>query len=142
MAVIWVVVANKAKAQIYSQKRLRGPLSLVRTLAHEKGRAHLQDLVSDQPGRVHDRMGPARHRMEPNTGFQEEDLLRFARSVADHLTSAHQRKDFDRLVLIAAPALLGILRKTISPHVAEVIIDEIPKDMIGQDAQRIQEQLH
>ena len=142
MAVIWVVVANKAEARIYSQKRLRGPLSLVRTLAHEEGRAHLQDLVSDQPGRVHDRTGPTRHRMEPKTGFKEEDLLRFVRNVADHLATAHQRKDFDRLVLIAAPALLGILRKTVSPHVAEVIIDEVPKDMIGQDAQRIQEQLN
>jgi protein required for attachment to host cells len=142
MAVIWVVVANKAEARIYSQKRLRGPLSLVKTRIHDEGRAHLQDLVSDQPGRVHDRMGPARHRMEPNTGFQEEDLLRFARDVTDHLATAHQRKEFDRLVLIAAPAFLGMLRKTVSPNIAEVIIDEIPKDMIGHDVERIQEQLN
>lgn len=141
MAEIWVVVANKAEARIYSQKRLRGPLSLVKTLTHEEGRAHLQDLVSDRPGRVHDRTGPARHSMEPDTGFKEEDLLRFTRDLADHLATAHQRKEFDRLVLIAAPAFLGMLRKTISPHVAEIIIDEIPKDMIGQDAERIQEQL-
>jgi protein required for attachment to host cells len=141
MAVIWVVVANKAETQIYSQQRLRGPLSLIHSMAHPDAKAHLQDLVSDQPGRVHDRMGPARHAMEPDTGARDEGQLRFTREVAEYLTTALRKKEFERIVLMAAPESLGLLRKVLSAEVEKTIIDEIPKDMIGQDAERIQEQL-
>ena len=114
---------------------------LVDTLMHEEGAAHARDLTSDAPGRVHDRMGSARHSMEPDTGVKEEGRRRFVKKMVARLESAHFHGDFDRLVLLAAPAVLGVIRKTLTRELANAVIKEIPKDVIGQDLDKIQAQL-
>jgi protein required for attachment to host cells len=141
MNTIWILVANQAEAQIYSAGQIRGNLVLVDTLTHEEGAARARDLTSDAPGRVHDRMGSARHSMEPDTGVKEESRRRFVKKMVARLESAHFRGDYDRLVLLAAPAVLGVIRKTISKKFTNVVVKEIPKDVIGQDLEKIKAQL-
>ena len=141
MKLIWILVANQAEAQIYSASRLPGSLTLVRTLTHKEGAAHTRDLVSDAPGRVHDRMGAARHSMEPDTGVKEEQRRRFVKQLVDLLKAALFKGEFDQLVFLAAPAVLGVIRKTVGGDLAKAVIKEIPKDVIGQDLARIQVQL-
>ena len=137
----WVLVANQAEARIYSADRVPGNLTLVETLIHEEGAAHARDLTSDAPGRVHDRMGSARHSMEPDTGVKEEGRRRFVKEMVGRLESAHFHGDFNRLVLLAAPAMLGVIRKTLTSKLTKAVIKEIPKDVIGQDLDKIQVQL-
>ena len=141
MNMIWILVANQAEAQIYSAERLHGKLMLVDTLIHKEGAAHARDLTSDAPGRVHDRSGPARHSMEPDTGIKEEQRRRFVKEMIGRLKSAHLRHDFNQLVLLAAPAVLGVIRKTLSGDLAMAVVKEIPKDVIGQGIDKIQTQL-
>jgi len=102
---------------------------------------YLQTLTSDGPGRVHDRMGSAGHSMEPDTGVKEEGRRRFVKEIVDQLKAAHLRGDFGRLVLLAAPAVLGVIRKTLTRELVKAVIKEIPKDVIGQDLDKIQAQL-
>jgi len=137
----WVLVANQAEARIYSADRVPGNLTLVETLIHEEGAAHARDLTSDAPGRVHDRMGSARHSMESDTGVKEEGRRRFVKEMVGRLESAHFHGDFDRLVLLAAPAVLGVIRRTLTSKLIKAVIKEIPKDVIGQDLDKIQVQL-
>ena len=141
MNTIWILVANQAEAQIYSATRLPGSLTLVQTLSHEAGSAHARDLTSDAPGRVHDRMGSARHSMEPNTGVKEEERRRFVKEMVDWLKAAHLKGEFDQLVLLAAPAVLGVIRKAVAGELAKAVIKEISKDVIGHDVDKIQAQL-
>ena len=141
MNTIWILVANQAEAQIYSAGQIRGNLVLVDTLTHEEGAARARDLTSDAPGRVHDRMGSARHSMEPDTGVKEESRRRFVKKIVELLESANFRGDYDRLVLLAAPAMLGVIRKTLTSKLTKAVIKEIPKDVIGQDLGKIQAQL-
>ncbi len=138
---IWVLVANQTEAQIFSAERLPGRLVLKHTLRHEQGAAHARDLTSDAPGRVFDRMGSARHSMEPDTGVKEEQRRRFVKEIVERLKTAHLRNEFEQLVLLAAPAVLGVIRKTVAGNLAKAIIKEIPKDVIGQDLDKIQDQL-
>ena len=141
MNTIWILVANQAEAQIYSATRLPGSLTLVQTLSHEAGAAHARDLTSDAPGRVHDRMGSSRHSMEPDTGVKEEQRRRFVKEVVDRLQAARLKGQFDQLVLLAAPAVLGVIRKTMTADLERVVIREISKDVIGQGLDRIELQL-
>lgn len=141
MSMIWILVANQTEAQIYSANRLPGGLTLVRTLSHAEGAAHTRDLTSDAPGRVHDRMGSARHSMEPDTGVKEEERRRFVKEMVDWLKAAHLKGEFDQLVLLAAPAVLGVIRKAVAGDLAKAVIKEISKDVIGQDIDKIQAQL-
>ena len=141
MNTIWILVANQAEAQVYSANRLPGGLTLVRTLSHAEGAAHARDLTSDGPGRVHDRMGLARHSMEPDTGVKEEERRRFVKEMVDWLKAAQLKGEFDQLVLLAAPAVLGVIRKAVAGDLAKAVIKEIPKDVIGQEIDKIQAQL-
>ena len=141
MNTIWILVINQAEAQIYSAPRLPGSLQLVQTLNHKVGAAHARDLTSDAPGRVHDRLGSARHSMEPDTGVKEEQRRRFVKVVVDRLQAARLKGQFNQLVLLAAPAILGVIRKTVSADLERTVIKEIPKDVIGQGLDRIEQQL-
>jgi len=141
MNMIWVLVANQAEAQIYSTDRIPGNLVLVGTLVHEEGAAHARDLTSDAPGRAYDRAGPARHSMEPEIGVKEEERRKFVKEIVGRLQAAHLHRKFDQLVLLAAPAVLGVIRKTLNGDLARTVIKEIPKGVIGQGPDKIHAQL-
>jgi protein required for attachment to host cells len=145
MKMIWILVANQAEAKIYSAERIPGSLALVGTLTHEEGAAHKRDLASDAPGRVHDRIGSARHSMEPDTGVREEERRRFVKEIVVEivvrLQAAHKRGDFSQLVILAAPAVMGVIRRTLNGALAKTVIKEIPKGVVGQAADKIEAQL-
>lgn len=137
----WVIVANQVEAQIYSSKHAAWDIELLKTLHHEEGAAHARDLVSDAPGRGHDQVGSSRHGIEPNTGVKEESLRRFVKEVVEFVEAAYLNNDFDQLVILAAPAVLGVIRKSLSNGLARAVAKEIPKDVIGQGVDKIQIQL-
>lgn len=141
MKTIWVLVANQAEAQFYSSDRLPGNLSLVDVLANKEGTAHPRDLVSDAPGRAFDSFGSGRHAMEPNTGVKEEQRRKFVKEMVERLQTARSGGSFSKLVLLAAPAVLGVLRRSLTPELEKTVIKEIPKDVIGQGVDKIQTQL-
>ena len=137
----WILVANQAEVQIYSSDRLPGNLSLVDVLSNKKGTAHPRDLVSDAPGRAFDSRGSGRHAMEPNTGVKEKQRRKFVKKMVGRLQLARVKGDFDQLVLLAAPAVLGVIRKTLTPDLEKTVIKEISKDLIGQGVDKVQSQL-
>lgn len=141
MKVMWILVANQAEAQIYSSDRPPGNLQLVGGLANKEGAAHSRDLISDAPGRGFDSIGSGRHAMEPNTGVKEEQRRRFVKEMVERLQTAYLKGVFDKLVLLAAPAVLGVIRKTLTADLEKIVIKEIPKDVIGQGVEKIQSQL-
>ena len=141
MNTIWILVANQAEAQIYSADRLPGNIMPVDVLINKEGSVRARDLVSDAPGRVHDRMGRARHAMEPDTGVKEEARRRFVKEMVVRLETGNLKGEFSRLVLLAAPAVLGVLRKTLTTELTKTVIKEIPKDVIGQSLDKIHTQL-
>ena len=136
MNTIWILVANQAEAQIYSSN-----ITLVDTLTHPEGSIHTRELISDAPGRVHDRMGSARHSVESDTGVKEEGRRRFVKEMVDRLEVARLKGNFNQLVLLAAPAVLGVIRKTLNGGLERTVVKEIPKDVIGQGVDKIQVQL-
>ena len=137
----WIIVANQAEVQIYSSDRLPGDLLLVDVLENKEGATHPRDLVSDAPGRSFDRSGSGRHAIEPNTDVKEEQRRRFVKEMVERLRTTQLKGGFDKLVLLAAPAVLGVIRKTLPPDLTKIVIKEIPKDVIGQSVDKIQSQL-
>jgi len=137
----WILVANQAEAQIFCSDRLPGALSLVKVLSNKEGTARSRDLVSDAPGRAFDSQGLGRHAMEPKTGVKEEQRRKFVKEMVEQLQTGRVRGDFNQLVLMAAPAVLGVIRKTLNPELERAVIKEVPKDLIGQGVDNIQSQL-
>lgn len=139
---MWVVVANQAEACIYSANQRGEALTLIDKFVHTAGKVHFQELVSDAPGRVHDRQGAARHSMEPDVGVQQDSIRRFARKIVDYLEAAAGQGTYDRLILVCAPAFLGVIRKCVDPHLAKHVVLEIPKDMVGRAVDQVEAQIN
>ncbi|MDB5700272.1 MAG: Host attachment protein [Sphingomonadales bacterium] len=67
---------------------------------------------------------------------QEED--RFAAATAELLKKRALRGDYEKLIIVAAPKLLGVLRKHYHPEVERRLIAEVAKDLTGHPKDRIE----
>lgn len=139
---IWIVVANARRARIFLTKNSIGKnLTEIKTLVHPELGLPEREWVSDAPGRAFDSMGSGRHALEPETPLKDQEMQAFSKQVADDLRKAHERNDFDKLVIVASPAFLGCLRKHIDPQLASTISLEINKDLTLLPPAKLREQL-
>jgi len=141
MSTIWIVVADEAKARILSTDKSSEPLVAIDELVSPKASMAEQDLVSDKPGRSFDSSGQGRHAMGKKTDPKEQAAIRFAKDLAAMLEKNRQTKAYAKLIIIAAPHFLGLLRKELSKDVAEHVTLEVDKDLTMQDPQKIREHL-
>lgn len=58
-----------------------------------------------------------------------EEILDFARFLANTLVDGWARKSFEHVVIVAPPAFLGDLRDEMPEHLASSIAAEIPRDL-------------
>lgn len=92
---------------------------------------------TDRPGRFHD-AGPGQKSAFSETDWHKLEKERFARDLADHLYRFAHRGDFERLVIVAPPRVLGDLRSALHRIVAERIVAEIPKTLTNHPVDQIE----
>ena len=141
MTKIWVLVADSSRAKLLGAKSPIGALQELESFDHPAARQHVQDLTTDLPGRTFDSAGQGRHAMEPKTDPKQHEALNFAKFLSERLATASADNTFERLVLVAAPAFLGLLRGQLSASVRKRISVEIDKDLAGLNAQAIRAHL-
>lgn len=141
MTKIWVLVADSSRAKLLGAKSPIGALQQLESFDHPAARQHVQDLTTDLPGRTFDSAGQGRHSMEPKTDPKQHEALNFAKFLSERLAAANANDTFERLVLVAAPAFLGLLRAQLSTSVRKRVSIEIDKDLAGLDAQAIRAHL-
>jgi len=127
----WVVVADSARAEIFNVAEDGATLRRLKELSHPLARLHERDIVADAPGRVLDREGIGRHAMSESVSPKEHEAWKLCNEVADEIETARAQGRFNRLVIVAAPAFLGGLRKRLSAPTARLVAGEINKDLSG-----------
>jgi protein required for attachment to host cells len=128
----WVVVADRSRARIFSIEKPRGALTEIEDLVHPEARAHDRDLTSDRPGRSSDN-----HVLGTAHAARDQQAHEFAREIASRLESGRNGAQFERLVLVAGPDVLGFLRKSMSSQVAKLVVREVEKNLTQQRADDI-----
>jgi protein required for attachment to host cells len=129
MKTTWVLVANSTRARILKADSAIGPLHEVEALVHPQGRLHERELTSDLPGRAFDSAGQGRHAMEQPVDPKQQEMIAFARFLAQRLDEARDKGEFKQLIIVAAPTLLGRLRKDLSPETAGRVSYELDKNI-------------
>lgn len=132
-----IVVANQSEARFYDAAGLRSPLRLVGQLLNPEARLHDRHLKSDRPGRVFTsartssgrRGAVVHHGTGGERGPHRQVAIAFARRIAAEIAKSRRSREFDRLVLIAAPSFLGLLRKSLPKSLQPAIAAEIAKDL-------------
>jgi protein required for attachment to host cells len=136
----WIVVANRSIARIFARRRDRS-IDELESLVCPEARNKDQSMISDAPGRSHDRKGPARHSMEPHTPVADQVAEGFAATVAEHLQSGLDSHSYRQLVLIADPDFLGHLRDALGHQCREQVAAEHPKNVAREGIDEIIEHL-
>lgn len=124
----WIVVADQSKARIFAVEDPHGPLQEVGHLEHPEARERSQTLASDRPGRSFDSSGQGRHAMGTSVEPKEQEAIRFAKQIAEHLRTECHEKGCNRLVLVAGTHFLGLLREQLG-SVNDIAITEINKNL-------------
>jgi protein required for attachment to host cells len=130
----WLVVADEGVAHIYQWQDAEKHLQEIETLTHPPARAHEVELRRDAYGR---RTGHAARPISTVTSSASLDdehgeAIVFARRVADWLDQARLDGRYHRLHLAAAPRFLGLLRRSMTPQVAALVVDELAKDLVNE----------
>jgi protein required for attachment to host cells len=136
-----VVVADQSEARFYDVAGAGGKdLRLTRRLTDEAAHLHNKDMASDKPGRVFDHAPPAFGRRgavaHHSTGGEEtprkHEAQNFARAVVAELDKDRKAGEFDRLVLMAGPQFLGLLRESLPRTLEHVVAAQVNKDLVHQ----------
>jgi protein required for attachment to host cells len=125
--ITWILIANSEEARICLNA---GPGRGVEAATGMTWKAELPNEYADQPGRSFDSKGTGRHKLEPRKGGVAQGEA-FAKLLSEELAKCHRKSLFDRLILCAPPAMLGLLRKQVSAEIGETIIAEVSKDLVS-----------
>lgn len=66
--------------------------------------------------------------MEVEVSPHEHEQIRFAKLLMDRIEQGRLKNKFDRFVIVAAPAFLGLLRTNLNPTLSKLLSLEIDKD--------------
>ena len=95
----------------------------------------------DRLGRVQESANSAHHMAEPRMNVHEEIREHFACTIAAALTRAREDKAFDRLVLVAAPKMLGEIKKHLDAKILKCVAAEMPKDLTHYEGEELLQHL-
>ncbi|WP_309085973.1 host attachment family protein [Chelativorans sp.] len=132
---IWVLVADGEKA----------------LFLHNKGDAEYPNLevvreIRDDASQGNEPPGRSGNGGGQNATFQETDWHRygkerFAEEIAERLYKFAHRGEFDRIIIVAPPAVLGTLRKELHKEVTARVAAELPKTLTNHTTWDIEELL-
>ncbi|MCJ7450991.1 MAG: host attachment protein [Steroidobacteraceae bacterium] len=125
-----ILVADQAEAIFYDAATLTGAPSEVGRISDPLARLHDRDLATDRPGRSYESVGGARHAVQREETPRRTEAVRFARRIARRLDDARRKDEFDRLVVVAGPPFLGLVRQQLSGPTRALVAREIPKDLV------------
>lgn len=135
---IWVVIADGGAARFFECASQGANLVERLDLAQ---RADRPEPPRERLPRVHDRIGPARHNIEPRRSPNVAHEERFLRSVAGAVNAAAEQGVFRSLVLCAPPRPLGVLREHMSETALQRLAQVLVKDYIRASVEEVEGRL-
>lgn len=141
MNITWFVLADSARARIFTLTEPGAKLLERMTLSHPESRMHERELTRDRPGRAFDSHGQGRHGMEQRHDPKEHQARTFAADIAREIERVRRDEPFDALVLAAPPKFLGLLRSELNQGLHQLIVAEIGKNLVESDVKTLERQL-
>ena len=125
----WVVVADGEKALFLRNEgdATYPNLEVFREFHDENPPTHEQG--TDRPGRLSDGAFGDHKSAVQETDWHRVEKERFAREIAERLYRAAHRGDYERLVIVAPPMVMGEMRKELHREVSERVVAEVPKTL-------------
>ena len=107
MPTTWILVADQARARLFSLASDQGDPTEIAAFTNPEGRMRAHDLERGRHPRVHERLGEASHAIDPRSTPQRKSATRFAAQLRSMLEHAWADHACDSLALIAPPRAQG-----------------------------------
>lgn len=139
-----IVVADEREAQFFDAVTLKS-LTGRGTLVNESGRKKDGEMETDRPGRRS--AGPSavshghHHGITGEKSTVQHELTLFAKEVAKRIDADRIKNEFDKLVLVAGPKMLGLLRQSLPTPSQSLLAAEVSKDLTHQGQAAILKEL-
>jgi protein required for attachment to host cells len=126
----WILIADAGRARVLESLGPGKGVHSVDGMASEASiPSSTHDIVADRQGRSFESSNTMRHPLTPRTDPRDEMKRNYLEMLADQIHERLQAEAFDRLILVAPPAALGILRAALSPQVGAAVAGELAKDL-------------
>lgn len=131
MSTTWILVAHEAGARLFESHGPGRGLQLVEEVEHPAGRARDGEIDTDRPGRSFRKNSadPRRAAMSRSEGPHDRAVASFARELASKLQHGRMQNEFQRLVLVAPPRFLGLLRSSLDTPTQQLVVGSLDKDL-------------
>lgn len=120
-----VIVANNARARIFASHDVLKHLTEQEGFVHAEAHQSNRDMVTDAAGKSRDPHGS----LDSETSPTDHEAANFALLLTRRLKEMHNKGHFDQLILIAPPAFLGLLRKSLHRSLEKLVPCTIDKDL-------------
>jgi protein required for attachment to host cells len=137
-----IVVADERQASFFDAVNATAPLADCGSLRNGAAGLKDTDLETDRPGRryggtvgahAQGAAGSHHHGVDGERSTEQHDIALFAKEIARRIDVDRTKNQFDGLVLIAAPKMMGLLRKSLPSQSHSLLAGEVTKDLPQRD---------
>lgn len=116
MAAKWIVIADRTKARIFTEK----PFASLQILRNELGREKNRAMTTDKPGWSRSKFSQpsSTHALTGERNPHEDAAVQFAKRLCRYLEHESQLHRFKDLLIVAEPKMLGRIRESFPEHLA------------------------
>ena len=133
----WVLIADGEKALFLENVTDDHNVHLEVIRKEEQENPPNREQAANRRGRMHDN-GPGHKSAVDDTDWHQLAKERFAADLADMLYERAHKGEFDSIVLVASPNILGELRDQCHQEVSNKVIGEIPKTLTNHPVDEIE----
>jgi protein required for attachment to host cells len=131
-----LIVADERAATLFDMDKVAGPLRPAGKIENPEAGLPPRELVSDRPGRGFS--GGQRHALDgERTSRRWHPQIDLARQIAEAVDRGRTRHEFDRLVIMAGPRMLGLIREALPAPARALVALEVPKDLAHLDEEAV-----
>lgn len=133
----YVLVADGGKALLLENVGDAAYPHLQVARKDERENPPTREQAANRPGRMYDQAGPQRSAFE-DTDWHHLAKERFADDLADMLYKRVHAGRIERLILVAAPMILGELRSKLHKEVSDIVVAEVDKTLTNHPLDEIE----
>jgi protein required for attachment to host cells len=138
----WILIADGGCARVLTSSGTDHHLAAVPGLSFEADLPANREIGTDRPGRSHESQGTARHAIEPHIDQHAELKRKFVTGVLHTLAAKHTEGAFDKLIIVAPPPVLGVIRPELKGALRDATVRQIDKDLTKTPIHEIASHLH
>jgi protein required for attachment to host cells len=140
MTYTWLLVADRSRAKIYSQKSTTQQWELIESFDFPVGRLRAGEKSSDRPP-LFSAQGENRFAAEPHQDHRHVTAAAFSKQLIQYLDLARQENRFQEFWFVAPPLFLGEFRHQLPNPLAALLTREWPKDLTNMSEPELWDEL-